>query len=146
MINKKLLSQFRDIIRCEGFKFTSQRIAVMEEVIIGKVHRDCEQIYLSLQHKGKNVSRATVYRTMDILVKNGFARKMELGKGRALYESKLNSPHHDHLICTSCGHIIEFVDQTIEDLQNKIAKRYHFKLFKHIHQLFGICKKCHLDQ
>ena len=142
MINKKLLSQYRDMLRCEGLKFTSQRIAVMEEVIIGKGHRDCEQIYSALQHKGKNVSRATVYRTMDILVKNDFARKMELGDGRARYESKVDSPHHDHLICASCGKIVEFVNQDVEDLQNEIAERYDFTLTRHIHQLFGICKKC----
>ena len=79
---------------------------------------------------------------MDILVKNGYARKMEIGDGRARYESKLSSPHHDHLICTSCGEIVEFVDQDVEDRQDEIAKLYHFKLHRHIHQLFGICRKC----
>ena len=80
---------------------------------------------------------------MDILVDNGFARKMEIGDGRARYEGKIGIPHHDHMICTSCGKIVEFVDQDVEDLQDKIAKRYHFELQRHVHQLFGICKKCH---
>jgi Fur family ferric uptake transcriptional regulator len=79
---------------------------------------------------------------MDILVNNGYARKMEIGDGRTRYEIKMGSPHHDHLICTSCGKIVEFVDQEVEDLQHEIATRYHFKLQRHIHHLFGICRKC----
>ena len=142
MDNQQLLSQFRDILRRDGLKFTPQRIAVLEEIIKDRGHRDCEDIYLSLKEMGNHVSRATVYRTLDILVKNGFARKMDLGDGRARFESKVESPHHDHLICTSCGNIIEFLDQDVEDLQEKIAKRYHYKLQRHVHQLFGICKTC----
>ena len=142
MINKKLLSQFKDSLRADGLKYTPQRIAVLEEIIKDKGHRECEDIYLALKQNGSQVSRATVYRTMAILVKNGFARKMELGDGRARYESKVDSPHHDHLVCTSCGNIVEFVNQDIEDLQKKIAEHYHFMLQRHVHQLFGICKKC----
>ena len=142
MVNQELLNQFNNILRQDKLKFTPQRVAVLEEVIQGDSHRECEDIYLVLKQNGKHISRATVYRTMDILVRHNFARKMELGDGRVRYESKMGSPHHDHMICTSCGKIIEFVNQNIEDLQNQIAKRHHFKLQRHIHQLFGICKKC----
>ena len=143
MSNQELLSQFRDVLRQEGLKYTPQRVAVLEEIIKDTGHRECEDIYLALRQKNNHVSRATIYRTMDILVKNGYARKMEIGDGRARYESKVGSSHHDHLICTSCGDILEFVDHDIEDIQEKIAKFYHFKLQRHIHQLFGLCKKCH---
>ena len=142
MDNQQLLSQFKAILRRDGLKCTPQRVAVLEEIVKDKGHRDCEDIYLSLKEMERDVSRATVYRTLDILVKNGLARKMDLGDGRARFESKVGSPHHDHLICTSCGDIIEFVDQDVEDLQEKIAKRYHYKLQRHVHQLFGICKTC----
>ena len=142
MKSQKVLSQFKNILRREGLKYTPQRVAVLEEVLKDQGHRECEDIYLALRQKGSHVSRATIYRTMDILVKNDFARMMEFGDGRARYESKVGSPHHDHLFCTSCGKIVEFVDQDIEDLQEKIAKHYHFKLQRHIHQLFGICRKC----
>ena len=139
MSNKQLLNQFRDILRQKGLKFTPQRVAVLEEITDGHGHRECEDIYLALKRNGKHISRATVYRTMDILIQNDFARKMELGDGRARYESKVGSPHHDHLI----GKIVEFVDQDIEELQDDIAKRYNFILSRHTHQLFGLCKKCH---
>jgi len=141
--NKQLLNQFRDILRQKGLKITPQRVAVLEEITHGHGHRECEDIYLALKRNGKHISRATVYRTMDILINNDFARKMELGDGRVRYESKVDSPHHDHLICTSCGKIVEFVDQDIEELQDNIAKRNNFILSRHTHQLFGLCKKCH---
>ena len=142
MSNQTLLSQFKNALRQAGLKYTPQRVAVLEEIAIDQGHRECEDIYLALKQKGRHVSRATVYRTMDILVVNNFVRKMEIGDGRSRYESKVDSPHHDHLICTSCGNIVEFLDQDIEDLQEKIAKHYHFTLQRHVHQLFGVCKQC----
>ena len=142
MADQKLLNRFKEALKKEGLKYTPQRTAVLEEIIKDKGHRESEEIYLALKKKGQHVSRATVYRTMDILVNNGFARKMNLGDGRARYESKVNSPHHDHLVCMDCGLIVEFMDQEIEDLQDKIAIQYDFQLKRHIHQLFGLCKKC----
>ena len=142
MADQKLLNRFKEALKKEGLKYTPQRTAVLEEIIKDKGHRESEEIYLALKKSAQHVSRATVYRTMDILVNNGFARKMNLGDGRARYESKVNSPHHDHLVCMDCGLIVEFMDQQIEDLQDKIAIQYNFQLKRHIHQLFGICKKC----
>ena len=142
MADQKLLNRFKEALKKEGLKYTPQRTAVLEEIIKDKGHRESEEIYLALKKSGQHVSRATIYRTMDILVNNGFARKMNLGDGRARYESKVNSPHHDHLVCMDCGLIVEFMDQKIEDLQDKIAIQYNFQLKQHIHQLFGLCKKC----
>ena len=142
MADQKLLKRFKEALKKEGLKYTPQRTAVLEEIIKDKGHRESEEIYLALKKKGQSVSRATVYRTMNILVNNGFARKMNLGDGRARYESKVNSPHHDHLVCMDCGLIVEFMDQKIEDLQDEIAIQYEFQLKRHIHQLFGLCKKC----
>ena len=142
MADQKLLNRFKEALKKEGLKYTPQRTAVLEEIIKNKGHRESEEIYLALKKGGQHVSRATVYRSMDILVNNGFARKMNLGAGRARYESKVNSPHHDHLVCMDCGLIVEFMDQKIEDLQDEIAIQYEFQLKRHIHQLFGLCKKC----
>mgnify|MGYP000022817490 FL=1 len=142
MADQKLLNRFKEALKKEGLKYTPQRTAVLEEIIKDKGHRESEEIYLALKKRGQHVSRATVYRTMDILVNNGFARKMNLGDGRARYESKVNSPHHDHLVCMDCGLIVEFMNQKIEDIQDEIAIQYEFQLKRHIHQLFGLCKKC----
>ena len=142
MIDKNILESFKSIMRKEGFKATPQRIAVLEEMIKDKGHRESEEIYLAIKSRNTYVSRATVYRTLDILVKNNFVRKLNLGDGRARYESKIDSHHHDHLICNICGKIIEFVDADIEELQEKVANKFQFSLQRHIHHLFGICKEC----
>ena len=142
MINEQLLNIFKETLKKEGMKYTLQRKAVFEELMASQDHRECEDIYLSIKNQSKHVSRATVYRTMDILVQNNLARRLDLGKSSSLYERKINSPHHDHLICTSCGKIMEFIDEEIERLQENIAQKYNFNITRHIHQLFGICKQC----
>ena len=142
MTNTKLLSDFKDVLRKKGLKITPQRIAVLEEIMKDKGHRDSEDVYMAIKTRKTHVSRATVYRTLDILVQHGFARKLNLGDGRARYEPKIDSPHHDHIICNNCGNIIEFINDEIEKIQEEIAKYHQFKLQQHIHQLFGICKEC----
>ena len=142
MNNNDLMEVFKSILRKEGLKVTPQRIAVLEELKDDRGHRESEEIYMAIKSNKMHVSRATVYRTLDILVENKFVRKLNLGDGRARYESKVDKSHHDHLICDTCGIIIEFVDYKIEKLQEKIAEEYQFILNRHIHQLFGICKKC----
>ena len=142
MADNKLMDNFKTVLRNEGLKLTPQRIAVLKEVIKDKGHRESEDIYLAIKSHKTHVSRATVYRTLDILVKNNFVRKLNLDDGRARYESKIDSLHHDHLICIICDKIVEFVDLDIEMLQEKIAKKYQFSLTRHVHQLFGICKEC----
>ena len=139
---KKLMDNFKTVLRKEGLKITPQRISVLKEIIKNKGHRESEEIYLAIKSSKTHVSRATVYRTLDILVQNNFVRKMNLGDGRARYESKINSLHHDHLICEICHKIIEFVHQDIEMLQDEIANKYQFSLTRHVHQLFGICREC----
>ena len=142
MAEKKLMDNFKTVLRKEGLKITPQRVAILKEIIKDKGHRESEEIYFAIKSSKTHVSRATVYRTLDILVQNNFVRKLNIGDGRERYESKINSLHHDHLICEICHNIIEFVDQDIEKLQDEIANKYQFSLTRHVHQLFGICKEC----
>lgn len=132
----------RAIIKQEGLRYTYQREAVWQELQNSEGHRDAENIYFTLRQKGINISRATVYRTIEILVKNKLIRKLDLGDGRSRYEYKFDSAHHDHLICTECGKIEEFVNDEVERLQQDIASKYDYSLTSHIHQLFGLCKDC----
>ena len=131
-----------DALRKEGMRYTKQRKMVWDEICRSAEHRDAEEIYFKINKTGRNVSRATVYRTIDVLVKNNLVRQLELGDGRKRFENKLDSTHHDHIVCLSCGDILEFVDDLIEAQQDKIAKKYNFKIVRHIHQLFGLCKNC----
>jgi len=125
-----------DILRSEGLRYTAQRQAVWDEIRKSNEHRDAEDIYLKLKSNGIRVSRATVYRTIDILVKNRLVRKMDVGDGRSLFEPRLDDKHHDHMICLETGNIVEFFDEELENLQDRIAKEYGYRVVRHIHQLF----------
>ena len=124
------------ILKSEGLRYTDQRQAIWDEIRNSNEHRDAEDIYLKLKEKNVKVSRATVYRTIDVLVKNRLVRKMDVGDGRSLYEPRLDNEHHDHMICLDTGDIIEFYNKELEDLQDTIAKKHGYKVIRHVHQLF----------
>ncbi|MFQ6616220.1 MAG: Fur family transcriptional regulator [Fidelibacterota bacterium] len=136
------LEKFREVLKEENLKFTPQRHEVFKEVCASDQHREAEEIYLTLRDRNVHVSRATVYRTMDILHKHDLVRRMDIGDGKWRYEHWLDCSHHDHLICIRCGRIEEFLSPEIEKLQEKISSRYRYKLVRHVHQLFGLCEEC----
>ena len=124
------------ILKSEGLRYTEQREAIWDEIRNSNEHRDAEDIYLKLKSNGVSVSRATVYRTIDVLVKNRLVRKMDVGEGRSLFEPRLDDKHHDHMICIDTGNIIEFYNEELENLQDKIAKENGYEVVRHVHQLF----------
>ena len=134
----KILTQ---ILKSEGLRFTEQRKAIWDEIRQSKEHRDAEDIYLELKSNGVKVSRATVYRTIDVLVKNRLVRKMDVGEGRSLFEPRLDDKHHDHMICIDTGDIIEFYNEKLENLQDEIAEKHGYEVVRHVHQLFVRPKK-----
>lgn len=135
-MNKQNIQKLKDILRKENLRYTIQRQAIWDEIRNSQEHRDAEDIYLSIRNNECNVSRATVYRTIDVLVKNRLVRKMDVGNGRSLYEPRLDDGHHDHMICTETGDIVEFFNENLENLQEKIANDYGYTVIRHVHQLF----------
>ena len=129
------------ILKSEGLRYTEQRKAIWDEIRQSKEHRDAEDIYLKLKLNGVKVSRATVYRTIDVLVKNRLVRKMDVGEGRSLFEPRLDDKHHDHMICIDTGDIIEFYNEKLENLQDEIAEKHGYEVVRHVHQLFVRPKK-----
>ena len=136
------LDLLKKALKKENLKYTKQRQFIWNEFCNTDDHRDAEEIYLTLRKNGLSASRATVYRTIDVLVKNNLVRKLEIGDGTARYENKIDTAHHDHLICIKCGKIEEFMDDTIENRQDQIVEDLGFKMIRHIHQLFVLCDKC----
>ena len=125
-----------EALKKEGLRFTEQRKFIWDEITSSDDHREAEDIFLSLRKKNINVSRATVYRTIDVLVKNNLVRKLDIGDAPSKYENKIDSHHHDHMICLETGDIIEFYDEELENLQDEIAKKHGYKVIRHVHQLF----------
>ncbi len=136
------IPELHNVFFQEGLRYTKQRELVWEEICSSNEHRDAEEIYFSLKNRGIAISRATVYRTIDVLVKNNLVRSMNIGDGRFRYEKKLDQTHHDHLVCTICGKIVEFLNDEVEELQFTIANEHGFTLQRHIHQMFGVCEEC----
>ena len=135
------IDKLKDILKNEGLRYTKQRQQVWDEIRNSSEHRDAEEIYIQINNASKSnhsekVSRATVYRTIDVLVKNNLVRKMELGDGRALYEHKIEEEHHDHIICVETGKITEFFNEELEKIQEDIVKEHGYELVRHVHQLF----------
>ena len=125
-----------EALKKEGLRFTEQRKSIWDEITSSDDHREAEDIFLSLRKKNIHVSRATVYRTIDVLVKNNLVRKLDIGDAPSKYENKIDSHHHDHMICLETGDIIEFYNEELENLQDEIAKKHGYKVIRHVHQLF----------
>ena len=136
MKKKEIHQKFIDALKSENIKLTPQREAVFSNIMDSDEHRECDDIYNSLLKSGITVSKATIYRTLDILVEYNLVRKLVIGDGKAKYEKKIGKPHHDHMICIETGDIIEFDNDQIEKLQEQEAEKRGYEIIKHVHQLF----------
>jgi len=136
VLKQNIINNLNKVLKSEGLRYTNQRQAIWDEIKKSNKHRDAEEIFTEIKRNGVKVSRATVYRTIDVLVKNNLVRKMDVGDGRSLYELRHKDEHHDHMICLKTGDIIEFFDEELEELQDKIAKKHGYRVVRHVHQLF----------
>ena len=136
------LKKFMKVLRNENLKLTQQRVEIFREVCDSDEHREAEDIYLALRERDVHVSRSTVYRTMNILYQHDLVWRMNIGDGKWRYEHWLDCHQHDHLICIRCGTIVEFMNPQIEEIQKDVADKFNYKLVRHVHQLFGLCKQC----
>lgn len=135
-------AKFSEFLRRAGMKMTRARREVLEEVFRSHDHFDADELYLRLKERQAGVSRATVYRTLILLVSGNLVRKMDLGEGRSIYEHILGHPHHDHLICVKCGRILEFHNPHMEEIQKEVCREFDFEMLSHTQQLYGICHVC----
>jgi len=123
-------------------KFTPQRKAIFDAVFATHHHFNADELVLILRERGKDISRASVYRTLDLMVKGGLVHALELGDSKKAYEHVVGHKHHDHLICLECGQTIEFDDSFIEMLQERVCDRLKFRAQHHSLRIFGRCEKC----
>lgn len=144
MQNKEeLLASLKQKVRRSGLKLTLQREAICESFFSKDGHRSAEEILIEARKRDPRVSLATIYRTLKLLQEYGFADAHNFQDGQALFEPVFDAhAHHDHLICTKCGRIVEFMDATIERLQTKIAREHYFTITDHKMELYGLCQSC----
>lgn len=133
---------FQEFIARKGLKSTRQRDTVLEIFLSSDHHMSTEDLYLKVREKNPNIGYATVYRTLKLFAEAGIAREIHFGDGQTRYEHVAEGEHHDHLICTRCGAVTEFENETIERLQSEVAGQFGFVVEKHKLELYGICQKC----
>lgn len=140
---EKLLNDFKALLKSTGQKFTIQREVILDELYNSNEHLTPEELYNLIQEKHPDLKTgiATVYRTLSLLEDSDMVTSLSFGTQGKKYELGAKE-HHDHMICTKCGEITEFVDEEIERRQHKIAEELGFKMEDHSMQIYGICKKC----
>ena len=134
--------KFRYYLKERGLKFTPERDAILKTVFTVHGHFDVEELYKNLSENDKNISRATIYRTIPLLQECNLIQETLYCVGNTKYEYIYEHEHHDHLVCLKCGSIIEFFDGRIEKLQEEICKRYQFNAVEHRLGIKGYCKEC----
>jgi Fur family ferric uptake transcriptional regulator len=126
-----------------SLKNTKQREAILDVFLKASGHVTSDDLFQRVREEHPHIGYTTVYRTMKLLCDAGLAAERHFDDGITRYE--IAHEHHDHLVCTRCGKIIEFECRTIEETQNQIAARYGFRVLRHRHELYGHCKDCRGD-
>lgn len=129
-------------LRQAGLKTTLPRLKVLSILETSKVrHMSAEDVYKILLGEDESIGLATVYRVLTQFEDAGLVIRHNFEGDRAVFELN-DEDHHDHMVCVSCGSVIEFIDQRIEELQDKVARDHDFGIQDHSLTLYGICKKC----
>lgn len=138
-----LLTKLELFLRRKSQKLTAQRRALLEKIMeMDKTHFTADDLVAEFIDSRPRVSKATIYRSLGVMVEAGILEEHQFGESYKVYELSEGRPHHDHLICTSCGKIIEFFSAEMEDLQDKVAKKHGFHPTHHSQEIFGICQDC----
>lgn len=122
-----------------GLKQTQQRKMIVQAFLEINSHVDADELHRRVVKEGHEIGLATIYRTLNLLTEAGLIEQKSFQDGRSVFEVAHPGSHHDHLICTECGHVIEFEDEEIELLQETIAKKYGIELKSHRLDLYGRC-------
>jgi Fur family ferric uptake transcriptional regulator len=138
--------QLRDLLDAymaeHGLRATEQRRLIIETFMACEPHVSIDELLAQVRKKDGRIGYATVYRTLKMLADCGIAHERHFDDGFARYELADVRNHHDHLICTCCGKIIEFEEPEIESLQLAVARQYGFEVTHHRHELYGVCAEC----
>lgn len=140
----RALERLGSVVKARGLKASSTRDAVARAALCCRGHFSVDELIAKLRSGGvAEVHSATVYRVLPLLVEAGLLQvALVSNRDGACYERSFEREHHDHIICTSCGKVVEFEFEAIEVLQRDVAERFGFHLTGHVHELLGICRGC----
>ena len=135
---ERALTRLREYVKTEGLKASEVREAVARVALSQKGHFSVEELMSALP----TLHSSTVYRVLPVLLEAGLLQLAPAQGDGQRYERAFEREHHDHLLCTRCGRIIEFHFETMDQLERDVAQRFNFALTNHVHHLDGLCAKC----
>ncbi len=141
-MKKSATEQLSEYLAVQGLKSTAQRDAILKLFLDAGEHLSAEELYERVKRTQPGIGYATVYRTLKLLAGAGIAEERRFEDGFTRYEFKAAEGHHDHLICSRCGQIIEFENEQIETLQRDVARKKRFKVLSHKLEIYGLCSSC----
>ncbi|QGG80569.1 ferric iron uptake transcriptional regulator [Litorivicinus lipolyticus] len=126
-----------------GLKVTGPRVRVLEHLETTRDrHLSAEDIWSALKEHGDEASLATVYRVLTQFEAAGLVQRHTFEGNTSVFELA-DEEHHDHMVCTKCGSVTEYVDEIIERRQHEIADAHGFEVSDHVHVIYGLCRQCH---
>lgn len=129
-------------IQKKGLKRTAQRDLILDVFLRTEEHLSSEDLYQLVHKEDSTVGQTTVYRTLKLLAEAGLAREVRFGDGLTHYEHNYKHQHHDHMICSNCGKIIEFFSAELEAIQDAMAAKHKFEVEQHLLRIIGTCADC----
>ena len=142
MGNLGVVEDFTAYLREHGLPVTAQRLAIADIVLQSSRHLSADDVASELKGRGSSAGLATVYRTLDLLVRSGLAVERDFGEGFRRFEPARDAPHHEHLMCTVCGKVTEFRDERLERMTTLVAEANGFARQRHRLVIYGVCADC----
>jgi Fur family ferric uptake transcriptional regulator len=142
VLTTEIVKDFKKFIRKKGLKYTSEREEILKEILKSKDHFDVDELYMKLRKKGSKVSKASVYRTIPLLVEAGYIQEVYKQDARSYYELTLDKLPHIHFICIKCKNVDEILDNYLAELIKKEAKNKNYAPLTYHLEIFGICSDC----
>ena len=133
---------FQSYLRDHNLPVTSQRLAIADIMLGGDAHLSVDDVARELKRHGAAAGTATVYRTIDVLVRSGLVVERDFGEGFKRYEASRGMPHHEHLLCTMCGKVTEFRDERLERMTTLLAESHDYSRQRHRLVIHGLCGEC----
>ena len=137
-----VIDAFRAYLREHNLPVTAQRLAIADIILGSDNHLSAEDIMIELGARGATVGTATVYRTLEVLLKSGLVVERDFGEGFKRFEASRGVPNHEHLLCTLCGRVTEFRDERLDRMTMLIAEQHGYSRQRHLLVISGICAEC----
>ncbi|MFP3870755.1 MAG: Fur family transcriptional regulator [Syntrophobacteria bacterium] len=139
---KSEVEVFREYVRGRGLRNTPEREQVLKAIFSIHDHFDVEQLALVLRRQESKISKATIYRNLPLFLESGLIRKAFFDNGHQYYEHSYGNPEHCHLRCLDCGKVVEFTDEAMEEVEERLEKRHDFLVTGHKLEVYGYCPRC----